>query len=258
LHGVHGGLAFYTGQEMSLNDSDKDVYGLLAKDENGDHESFSILGEAFIKAEFINISIKAGRQEMDTPFVNTNDNRLTPQSNEACILWFKGVPKLGIFASYVSKIRGKTDTEFVSMTEYAEVPGEGEPVVLGGLIYEGMENLKVQVWGFHSKDFFNEVYFRADCDHPVNEAWTWSGSAQYLSQKDTGDQSGGSLVSYTYAVESGVEAYGFGISAALAQVGDDEILIPWGHDLLCSIMLNDAVRPEETGILGTVQYDFCL
>lgn len=62
LHGISAGIAFYTAQEMGLNDSDKDVYGLLAKDANGNHESFSVLGEAFIQGEFGNTTLKLGRQ----------------------------------------------------------------------------------------------------------------------------------------------------------------------------------------------------
>ena len=61
---------------MGLNDSGDDVYGLLAKDANGNHDSFSVLGEAYIQAEFSNTTLKLGRQELETPFVNTDDNRL--------------------------------------------------------------------------------------------------------------------------------------------------------------------------------------
>ena len=160
IKGINVGLAFYTGQEMGLNDEDKDVYGLLATDEKGDHKSYSVLGEAFIQGIFRNITVKAGRQEMETPFVNTDDNRLTPQSTEAYTIIFNGIPDLEIFSSYVSKMRGKSATEFISMTEYAEVDGDGEALVLGGLVYQGNSKLKLQIWDFFAKELFNEIYFR--------------------------------------------------------------------------------------------------
>ena len=256
LKGINVGLTFYTGQEMGLNDDDKDVYGLLAEAENGDHQSFAVLGEAFIQGTFKNITVRAGRQEMETPFVNTDDNRLTPQSTEAYTISYNGITDLEIFTSYVSKMRGKSATEFVSMTEYAEVGGDGEPVVLGGISYSGISNLKLQIWDFFAKELFNEIYLRADYSHKINETWAWFGAAQYLSQKDNGDKLGGDIDTYTYGVEAGVEAYGFSVSAGYAQVGDDEVLIPWGHDIICSIMVNDTVRSEEKAILGTLKYDF--
>ena len=256
LNGVNVGLAFYTGQEMGLNDDDKDVYGLLARDENNDHESFSVLGEAFIQGLFRNITFKAGRQELETPFVNGDDNRLTPQSTEAYTVAFNGIPDLEIFASYVSKMRGKSATEFVSMSEYAEIDGDGEPVILGGVVYNGVTNLKLQIWDFLAKELFNEIYLRADYSRQINDTWGWFGSAQYLKQQDNGDKRAGDLDTYTYGMEVGIEAYGFTVSAGFAQVGDDEVLIPWGHDLICSIMVNDTVRAEEKGTLGALIYDF--
>jgi hypothetical protein len=142
------------------------------------------------------------------------------------------------------------------MTEYADIPEEDHPVYLAGMMYDGVANLKLQVWDFHAKEFFNALYFRADHERAINDHWSWFGSAQYLSQKDSGDRIGGDMDSHTYALEGGLRGYGFKASLANGKVGDDEIRIPWGHDLICSIMVNDTVRAEETGILGALQYDF--
>ena len=242
LNGISAGFAFYTGQEMGVNDSDDDVYGLLAEDADGNHESFSVLGEAFIRADFWDTTLKLGRQELETPFVNTDDNRLTPQSTEAYTLVNQSIPDFKIIASYVAKMRGKSETKFVSMSEYAGIASEDEPVIFGGLVYEGAENLSLAVWDFYAKEFFNEIYLRADGSWPLNEKWSLFGSAQYLNQQDVGDKIGGSLDTYTYGVEAGIEGYGFAFSLAYADVGDQEVLIPWGHDMIVSIQINDCVR----------------
>jgi len=63
LYGINIGMAFYTVQGLGLNSDDKDVYGLLAKDENGKHDNFSVLGEAFVQATRWNTTLKIGRQE---------------------------------------------------------------------------------------------------------------------------------------------------------------------------------------------------
>ena len=256
LNGISAGFAFYTGQAMGINDSDDDVYGLLAEDGKGNHESFSVLGEAYVQADFWNTTLKLGRQELEVPFVNTDDNRLTPQSTEAYTLINKSIPDLKIMASYVKKMRGKAETDFVSMSEYAGIEGEGEPVIFGGLVYDGVENLTLALWDFYAEEFFNGIYLRADYSYALNETWGLFTSAQYLNQQDTGDKIGGSLDTYTWAVEAGVEVKGFQFSLAYADVGDQEILIPWGHDMIVSIQVNDCVRAEETGILAAVKYDF--
>ncbi|MCD4727889.1 MAG: OprD family porin [Pirellulales bacterium] len=256
LHGVNAGVAFYTGQEMGVNDSDQDVYGLLARDGNGNHDSFSMLGEAFIQGQFGNTTIKLGRQELSTPYVNTDDNRLTPQSTESYVVINKDIPGVEIFAAYVKKMRGKTDTEFVSMTEYAGVGPDDEPVILGGLTYYRIENLTLQVWDFYVREFFNEVYLKAEYGWNISENFSAFGVIQYLTQDDVGDKIGGALDTYTYGMELGVEGCGFGFSLGYADVGDQEILIPWGHDTIVSIQINDNVRAEERGIMAKASYDF--
>ena len=186
LYGIDAGLAFYTGQEMGVNDTDKKVYGLLAADANGDHESFSVLGEAFIQGRFKAIAIKAGRQELETPFVNTDDNRLTPQSTESYSLTFTGIPKLEVITAYVSKMRGKAESEFISMTEYAGVDDSGTPVLIGGLVYDATDHLKLQIWDFHAENFLNEVYLRGDFSRELNAVWSWFGSGHTLPSRIRG------------------------------------------------------------------------
>jgi hypothetical protein len=256
LKGISAGIAFYTGQDLGLNDSDNDVYGLLAKDENGDHDSFTVLGEAYLQAEFSDTTLKLGRQELETPFVNGDDNRLTPQATEGFTLVNKSIPGVTLTASYVAKMRGKTSTEFVSMTEYAEIADGDEPVILGGLVYDGIEDLTLQVWDFHAVDFMNEFYLRGDFSLPLSNDWAVFGSAQYLSQRDTGEMLGGPQDTYTYGIEVGIEGKGLQASFGYGAVGKQDIIYPWGHDFIVSLMVNDLSRAEENGTMGVVKYNF--
>lgn len=161
-----------------------------------------------------------------------------------------------IYTAYVNKMRDKAETDFVSMTEYAGITPQDEPVMVGGLRYEGIADLKLQAWDFYAREFFNEAYLRADYSRKISESFSAFGAAQYLTQDDVGDALGGPLDTYTYGMELGIEGYGFGFSLGYAYVGDQEVLIPWGHDLLVSIMINDCVRAEETGMMATAEYDF--
>lgn len=257
LRGLSAGITFYTGQDLlGLNDSDSDVYGLLAKDGNGNHEGFAVLAESFLQAEFFDTTIRLGRQEMETPFVNGDDNRLVPQTVEAYTLVNKSIPGVTLTASYIAGMKGKASTEFVSMTEYAEIEGGDEPVVAGGLVSDGIDNLTLQVWDFYAVDLFNEIYLRADYSLPLSSEWAVFGSAQYLSQQDSGKMLGGFQDTYTYGMEAGVKGRGLQISAGYGEVGTQDIIYPWGHDFLLSLMVNDLSRAEEKGIMGVVKYHF--
>lgn len=255
VNGISGGIAFYTGQSV-FNSDRYDVYGLVARDENGNHQSYSMLAESYLQAEFTDTMLKIGRQELETPFVNGDDNRLTPQSVEAYTLVNRSIPGIELTASYVAQMKGKTDDEFVSMTEYAEVAGGKEPVILGGLVYDGIENLKLQVWDFYAKELLNEIYLRSDYSRSINEEWSFFGAAQYLKQTDAGEMLGGPIDTHVWGMEVGVEGHGLEVSAGFGAVGDQDVIYPWGHDFIVSIMVNDLSRADEKGILGAVKYDF--
>jgi hypothetical protein len=255
LEGLSAGIAFYTGQSV-FNDDTYDVYGLVAKDEDGNHQSYSVLAESFLQAEFSGTTLKLGRQELETPFVNGDDNRLTPQSVEAYTVVNRSIPGVELTASYVAQMKGKAATEFVSMTEYAEVSGGKEPVILGGLVYDGVKDLTLQVWDFYAKELLNEIYLRSDYSRPINEEWSFFGAAQYLKQTDAGKMLGGPIDTYTWGLEVGIEGRGIEVSAGYGAVGEQDVLYPWGHDFIVSIMVNDLSRAKEKGVLGAVKYDF--
>jgi len=256
LYGINFGIAFYTAQGMGLNDNDKDVYGLLASDANGNHESFSVLGESYIQFTRWDTTLKVGRQELETPWVNTDDSRLTPQSTESYTLTNNSISGLEIVASHVTKMRDRTSTDFDSMTKFAGIMTNDKPVILGGITYSGVEGLKVQLWDFYAHDFLNDIYFKADYSRKITDNFSGFGGFQYLNQEDVGDQLGGSLDTHMYAVEGGIKGYGFKFSLAYGEVGDQDIVYPWGSDFIVEGQINSLDRADETGILAKLDYDF--
>lgn len=256
LHGINLGFAFYTAQGMGLNDPGKTVYGLLGTDANGNHDSFSVLGESYIQATGWNTTLRVGRQELETPWVNTDDTRLTPQSNEAYTLMNNSIPDVEIFASHVTKMRGKTSTDFDSMTRFAGITTDDKPVTLGGIIYSGIEGLNIALWDFYAHDYLNDFYIRADYSRKITDSITGFGTVHYLNQGDVGNRLGGALDTFLFAVEGGIESHGFTFSLAYADVGDQEISCPWGNDYIVTGQINDCARAEEKGIMAQLGYDF--
>jgi hypothetical protein len=256
LKGVNFGVAFYTGQGLGLNNDDKDVYGLLDKKENGDHASFTALGEAYLQGEFGDTMIKAGRQELETPWINGDDNRLTPQSVQGIVLVNKSISDLELFAGHITRMKGKASSEFLSMTEYAEIPDVDKPVTVGSLTFSGIERFKFQLWDYYAHEFLNNLYFRADYNQKVNDDMELSFTFQYLNQTDTGDSVAGSIDTYGSAVEAGIEVGGYKFTAAYAVIGDQDVAYPWGHDWLVSAAMNDSSRADEDDFMLTFSYDF--
>lgn len=142
LQGISAGLSVYTSQGLGLNSDNKAVYGLLAKDAQGHHKSYTALGELFLQAQYMKTTLKIGRQEMTTPWVNLHDIRMTPQSFEALQLSSEYFSHFKIVVAHVTKIKLRTATDFIYMSQAAKV-SQKEPVTLGGIIYSGIEGAKM-------------------------------------------------------------------------------------------------------------------
>lgn len=255
LHGVSLGITFYTGQGMGLNNNSRDVYGLLAKDSNGNHEDFTVVGESYIKAILGNTTLKLGRQELELPWINTDDNRLAPQSTNAYTITNNSIKDLDILFSHVTRMRGKASESFISMTRYADLPIDRSVSTLG-ITYKGIKDLEMQLWDFYGYDFINNLYMKSIYTQETEENWTWHIAGQYLKQTDVGDQLGGVTDSYMYALETGVSTNGFDISLTGSVVGNDDILYPWGHDFFVSAVINDLYQAKGKGVRAVLAYDF--
>lgn len=249
------GFSFYTAQGMGLNDDDNDVYGLLAKDSNGNHKSYAALGEAYLLAEFNDTTVKIGRQEMYTPWINYHDIRTTPQSFEAVTLNNTGISGLQIVLSHVNRIKKRTETTFQSMSLAAGAAQE-EPVTAGGMIFTGIEGIKLQVWDYYAHHMWNDVYVRADCTVKMKNGVCLFANARNLKRDDTGDGAIGSIDTYMFGLQGGLEIHGAKFSLAYGQNGRQPVLRPWGHDLAVSIQVHVADRAEETAWNPGFTYDF--
>ncbi|MFC1825890.1 OprD family outer membrane porin [Thermodesulfobacteriota bacterium] len=255
ISGISAGVSFYTSQGMGLNDENKRVYNLLAKDENGKHKSYTALGELYFLGDFGKTTVKVGRHEMRTPWVHLYDIRITPQSFEAVVLRNKSVPDLEIVAGHVTKIKKRTDTTFMYMSKAAGA-AQKEPVTLGGITYSGIKGLRLQLWDYYAHEMWNDIYLRADFNRKINDNLSLFGNARYLDRRDVGDQIIGPLDTYMFGVGGGLRAHGATLTLEYGKNGNQPILRPWGHDLAVSIQVHVADRAEEEAWGPRLAYDF--
>src|SRR3954469_11250191 len=76
------GATVYTSQPLYAPD-DKDGTTLLKPGQEG----YTVLGEAYAEIRIVdNLTLNIGRKGYDTPFINRNDTRMTPNTFEAIVL----------------------------------------------------------------------------------------------------------------------------------------------------------------------------
>ena len=101
------------------------VYGPESRDGTtllgSGQESYAVLGRAYGEFKYDNYSATLFRQYIDTPYVNQQDNRMTPNTFEAYIVRGK-YDWVQFGAGYITEIKPRNATSFISMSEQAGAP----------------------------------------------------------------------------------------------------------------------------------------
>ncbi|MEA1916934.1 MAG: OprD family outer membrane porin [Campylobacterota bacterium] len=256
------GAAFYTTNGFLLQ-SPKDDYRdvdptLLGKD----NDSYTMLGEAYLKFKYENTSFKGGRQKIDTPLAGSDDTRMIPNLFEAYLLSNSDIDGLNLTLGHITKFAQGTfgrvynggilsatsgyslvDSrnqvgDFENMGTYAVGESTAGVSVVSGT-YSGIKNLKVQLWDYYAYDILNAVYAQAD--------FSWSCllsseikpfvSAQAIKEDEVGKRYLGELSGFYWAGKIGAKIENFKAYIAYSQTTSNSatnsaaknaIITPWG------------------------------
>jgi hypothetical protein len=245
---LSAGMSLYTSQGASLNDNEKDVYNLLAEDSAGDHKNYTTLGEAFLEIHNENFSLKLGRQEMFTPWLNRHDVRMTPQSfNAASFVWTLS-NSLYVQLCHVTEMKAKTDTHARSMSETAGFGGN-EAVSCLGLEKAGVIGLKL--WVYRAHEMWDDLYLRINY-RPEGANWYVGG--RYLNRNNSGAQLADNQDSWHAGINAGIYLGNLELNTAYSHNGDRNILRKWGHETTISNQVMVADRAKEKAWQVSLKY----
>lgn len=250
-----GGLSLYTAQGLGLNDNQKDIYSLLAKDTEGRHKSYTVLGEFYLATNLEKTALKAGRQEMATPWLHPHDVRMTPNSFEAVSLTNKSIANLQIQAAHVAAFKRKNATSFIPLSESVGV-GEKRALTLAGLTFSRPAGTTLQAWGYHLHDIWNDLYLRADYERRVNEQMTIAADIRYLLRNDTGESLAGPVDTYVFGLTGRVTVANCSFAIGYSRNGRQDIIRRWGHDYFTAMQVLVPDRAEEQAFRFDASYDF--
>ncbi len=138
INGLSVGTSLYTTNAIFGKDSEP-----MFLDSNGD--SYSIVGEAYIKANLYNTEIKAGRQILESPFINSDDIGIIPNSIEGYNLLNRSIKDTTIILSLVNSWAG---IDAPKPEEFTKIQNSGNAIILAGIIYKGINNTTLQAWQY--------------------------------------------------------------------------------------------------------------
>src|SRR6185436_19273084 len=210
------GATVYTSNPIYAPD-DRDGTTLLAPGQN----NYTVMGEFYAELRIVkDVGITVGAKGYDTPFINRNDTRMTPNTFEAVVL--QGRTKLGTSSSaaaaaddgiglskdgkevavptptpaedvasikyglgYFYKIKAQNDSEFVSMSEDAGADVERGVWSAGALYENGKFN--IGAIDYYSEDIINIAYAESKLEVPLGDDWKLKFAGQYVDQGSVGN-----------------------------------------------------------------------
>jgi len=174
-----------------------------------DSKGYSIVGEAYLKANVGKSVFKAGRQILDTPYADSDDAAMIPNTFEGYSLFNKDIEETTVVLAYLDKWSG---VDAPVPEKFSEMQDSGDGVFTAGIIYDAIEQMTLEAW-YYNLDNANFNYLEADY-----EAKTFEMALQYTDQDDGNAAYGIALdtnieklaLSFAYNKVDGMVVNGFG------------------------------------------------
>lgn len=254
------GATGYTSQPIYAP-YDKDGTQLLLPQQH----PYSVLGELY--GEFLltdTVKASVGRRAYVTPYINTDDSRMTPATFQAYAvqgtLGGGGDPVVRFGAGYVDKEKDRNSEEFVPMSTVAGAPAAVQRGVYaaGGNVSSG--GLRIGVIDYYSIDIINIAYTEAKYTYALSNRMRLLFSAQYASQASTGNNllTGHPFSTDQFGLKAELGLGGMLLTAAYTGTGNGaNMQNPWGaYPGYTSVQIENFYRAGEDAAMLRAAYNF--
>ncbi|MGI9240422.1 MAG: OprD family outer membrane porin [Verrucomicrobiales bacterium] len=251
------GLTGFTSQKLH-GDADRDGTGLLQLGQRG----YTALGEAYLEVRHAGVTTHLFRQEINVPFINRHDSRMTPKTFEAYLLSTEdplGISGLSVGGGHITKVKDRTSSRFVPLSHRAGVRNFDRGVSAIGARYRLSEKAMVGATNQYGWDLWNTFYAEAELTRPITgTSFTSKAGLQVIDQRSIGDKLAGDFETQLFGASLALGLRGFITSAAFTSTGDDStVRNPWGgNPSYNSVMVSDFDRPGEDSYRLGFSYDF--
>lgn len=255
------GATAYTSQRL-YGDKDKDGTLLLEPGQQG----YTVLGEAYADFRIADdVNLYAGRKGYDTPFINRNDTRMTPNTFEAIVLQGKAKLEGGddgatlkYGAGYFSKIKERNSEDFVPMSVDAGATVD-RGVFTAGTLYE-KGNFSIGAIDYYCADIINIGYVEAKLKLAIHDDFQPRFAAQFTDQRSTGADllQGDSFSAQQFGLKAELPVKQALFTTAFTHAaGGANLRSPWsGYPGYTGVQVQDFNRAGESAFLLRAGYEF--
>jgi predicted porin len=143
-----------------------------------DKSNYSILGEVYVNADFGTTNIKVGRQEIDTPFADTDDIGMIPNTFEGLFISKQATKNTTLLFSHLHRQAG---FDAATPEKFSKINGSKGVNVIG-LLYDPSEQWNLQAWHYNAKNSTDISYLET----AINPIDNFNIGMQYSTQEGSG------------------------------------------------------------------------
>lgn len=222
------GGAFYATDTLNLEEGKMGlvtdtVEGGTISGNDGDIKTATVLGEAYLKYASGNTAVIAGRQKVDTPIVNSFDDRMVPYLYEGIVVANSDIKDLTLVGAYLSGTRVSLpgayyDVMYGTFDDFVDMNGDNGAYALGA-IYSGIKDLKAQLFYYMLPDLANIAYAQLDYSAKIDSTVLSLAGQYYNANLDIPNANLDDINSYGVKLGADFEG-GFGLMAAYTSTDD--------------------------------------
>ena len=220
-------------------------------------DGYSVLGIANGKLRYKGIELTGGRLNLDLPYLNRRDNRMTPNTFEAITLQ-KPKGELNFNTGYAWNIKLRNSDAFDSFAEAAGVPVD-RGLAWGAVIWDPGENFHSGVFAGVVPDVGGKAYGELGVGRDLADGWHGRIDGQFTYQFDIGDDLLGDASDDTWnlAIRAAASHAGAVFRLGMAFAGPNALTNSYGSSAsYVNLMQRTFDRPREKALLASISYDF--
>lgn len=202
LFGVSFAAAFYTSNSLS-RPSDKDFDNTLTSN----NKSYNILAESYVNYSYEGLNLRLGRQQLDTPYVDSDDWRMTPHTFEAYQATYE-YKNVSFMAANVRNWQGvdtMADDGSWDGNSWSQTGQNNKGTYFGSVGYAD-DFIETALWYYNAGDMTSAWFADAIVAQNINENISINLGVQYANQTQQ-DSSGLSANAYGAWMEVTISSY---------------------------------------------------
>lgn len=170
------GIGAYVSQKIGFATGDNTTTNGDFFDEN--KKSYAYVGEAYLDYSAGDLTLRVGRQLLDTPLADTDDIRMNPNTFEAAIATYTPMEGTTLLGGYMTRWAGVDSGE--DKSTFKKLGGvESRGAAVAAIMSERIENLSMQGWYYGIDRVADIVYGDATYTMAFSETAGGELTAQY-------------------------------------------------------------------------------